>query len=392
MNLGVVWELVRSDVRRYASSRVAAFWTFVFPLLLFVLLSRLYGNGPALLGDAVLQVADLDGTEQSATLVSSLRRAFEVLGGGPQSIQMTQSCPPESVCLRIPRGYGESVRGAQSVTVQLTTPQSASVAADVMISLIDSTIDKQVLSASSALRPTLQVEGRRARRANEGYSVYLATGLLVMSMLTTALMGFALPLVQMRENGLFKIYQLLPLSRGSYIGAFVTGRLVIMVGFCAVFIGLVAALFGVNFHLNGSNVLAATAVALIASACFVSMGLAVASRISSVPTASVACNALYFIQTFLGNLFIPLGGLPHWLQKGLQFFPASQACAAFRAVFLEYPQFARAAGNLAVLAVWTLAFLVITRYTFLWQKVAIASREPPAVAARTAVQRAAHND
>jgi ABC-2 type transport system permease protein len=189
-----------------------------------------------------------------------------------------------------------------------------------------------------------------------------------MSILITSLMGFAIPIVQMREGRLFDIFQIMPLSKLTFVSSFVTSRLIIMIGLTVVFVAVAVGFMGVTVDGGITKALMGVGALAVGCVCFISQGMLVASRISTVATATVVCNALYFLQTFLGDLFIPIGGLPVWLKTILTAMPARHMCEALRSAVGASGSASAIAGHVAVMIAWAAAFLILTRFGFVWRR------------------------
>ena len=203
------------------------------------------------------------------------------------------------------------------------------------------------------------VEGQKIR-----YVDWLIAGLLAMNMMFSALFGVGYSIVRYRKNGVLKRLKATPLRAFEFLAAQVFSRLLlIMTVLIVVYVG--ANIF-LHFQMLGSYITLCL-VMVLGAMCLISLGLLVASRVTSEELAGGLLNLLSWPMMFLSGVWFSLEGSPPALQKFAQIFPLTHVIAGARAVMTEGAGLAAVSGDLAILAAMTALFLFIGSLTFRWE-------------------------
>lgn len=203
------------------------------------------------------------------------------------------------------------------------------------------------------------VEGQKIR-----YVDWLIAGLLAMNMMFSALFGVGYSIVRYRKNGVLKRLKATPLRAFEFLAAQVLSRLLlIMTVLVVVYAGADAFL---HFQMLGSY-LTLFLVMGLGAMCLISLGLLVASRVTSEELAGGLLNLLSWPMMFLSGVWFSLEGSPPALQKFAQIFPLTHVIAGARAVMTEGAGLAAVSGSLLVLGAMTVLFLFIGSVSFRWE-------------------------
>jgi len=365
--------LASADLRIFTRTRVAVFWTFAFPMLVLVTYMQLFSSPR--LGDVALIIDDRDRSTASIDFgksVVAIMRAQNIISVKVSNVSAPREKAPRELLIRIPRDFGKTAAAGQSARVHVKAGDSADPAVAASLGILRGAVTTwnlatagQVARAVISVAPNGGELSRDARRAD-----YLVAGLIVMVALSSALMGFAVPLVANREFGMTRQQSLWPVGRGTILAAWASSKLVIILA-SAFSLCIVAAMFydfGRGLSIGGG--LAACLIVLTATSCLLSLGLAIASRSKSTQTALVIANALYFVGLVTGDLLIPTGGLPEGLRNVLAFSPVNAFARALRTA-LEAPNFAAAFNYdvwvaLLVFSVLGAGAFIFARKTYRW--------------------------
>jgi ABC-2 type transport system permease protein len=142
------------------------------------------------------------------------------------------------------------------------------------------------------------------------YTDYLITGLAVMTILSTALFGFAAVLVDMRAQQNLRNLAFMPFEKRQFYTGFVASRMLILAVFLTVFFAA--------FILLASDVTAvstgqlAVVIAYLMSGAFVLIGvsLMLMTFISKSATAQAIANIINIPVIFMSDLFLPAALFP----------------------------------------------------------------------------------
>ncbi|MBE1554712.1 ABC transporter permease [Sporosarcina limicola] len=167
---------------------------------------------------------------------------------------------------------------------------------------------------------------------------WFIAGILAVTSVTTTLGAFGI-LVDDRTNKIDMDFDSSPLQRFKLVGGYITS---------ALFVGVVMCLFTfivVDLYLlfSGENVLPFAATMQLIGIVILSVlasGSMVLLPVSFFHTSSSFAAASMVIGTFIGflaGIYIPIGGLPDYLQSVVKWFPVSHTAALFRQILMESP-------------------------------------------------------
>jgi ABC-2 type transport system permease protein len=211
--------------------------------------------------------------------------------------------------------------------------------------------------APSISRQTVQ--GRAVR-----YVDWLISGLLAMNMMFSALFGVGYNIVRYRKTGVLKRLKATPLRAWEFLVAQVGSRIALLMLVNVIVYGGTHAL--VHFQMIGSYFDLAV-VLLLGATCLVSLGLLVASRISSEEFAGGLLNLLSWPMIFLSGVWFSLEGAHPIVRIVAKAFPLTHVIDAARAIMIDGANLAQLVPQLGALALMTVAFLAIGAWSFRWE-------------------------
>jgi ABC-2 type transport system permease protein len=187
--------------------------------------------------------------------------------------------------------------------------------------------------------------------------------ILAFGIIVAAYANLAQRIAVLRNDGVLKRVRTTPLPPGTYLSGQLVSNLIttLLVALATIVIGDVV--FGVAPGLEGLAPLVATL--SIGILCFAALALAVSTVISSADAAGPIANATYLPLAIVSGLFDPSLGLPGWLSRVVELFPVK---ALADALYASYdPGAGFPLGDLAVLAVWAVAGVVLAHRFFRWE-------------------------
>ncbi|MEO0495481.1 MAG: ABC transporter permease [Actinomycetota bacterium] len=202
---------------------------------------------------------------------------------------------------------------------------------------------------------------------------FYAAGLGVFAAASATYTNIAINLTMRRDDGVLKRVRGTPIPpwvflagsilSGMWIAAFATTLMVV--------VGIVA--YGVEVELAQ---LPAMVLAFVAgTACFATLGVALASIAKTASAAPAIANATILPLGFMSNVFVPLDDPPAWLTLVGDIFPLKPFAVAFAEAmspFTEAPAFEW--DRIAVMAGWTVLGAIVAWKRFRWEPVPGASR------------------
>lgn len=208
------------------------------------------------------------------------------------------------------------------------------------------------------------------RPAAEGallsYSDYLISGIVVLTVVSTALFSFTVPLIELRSRARLKPLATMPLPNGIFFLGFTISRLLLLIAFCTVFmIGLSNAMpygrsLSVAHGLQLAVFLAAGALVLIG------IGIGLAALIKRTSTAHAVTNMVNVPLIFLSDLFLPVALFPPWMQAIARFSPLYQFVQALRELYAGQMAAGTYAVWVAAMSAAGMALLLLAARRFSW--------------------------
>ena len=176
-------------------------------------------------------------------------------------------------------------------------------------------------------------------------------------------MNLTQAVVTRREGGELKRLRGTPLP-ASYVICSGAGVGVVV----AIVMAVVLMVLGdVAYNVPIPNALGALFLAVVVgAAAFACIGFAVSTRISSAEAVAPVTNLSVLPLYFISGVFVPEQHIPKFLHDIAVVFPIYHLARALREPFIEAHGGAFAGGELAVVAIWGVAALVVAARRFRW--------------------------
>jgi ABC-2 type transport system permease protein len=191
---------------------------------------------------------------------------------------------------------------------------------------------------------------------------YLLIGLLGYGVSANAFAALAITLVVRREAGLLKRVRGTPLGPGRYLAAVIVST-VVVIGLEV----LAQLLLGV-YVLDADwpdRPLALAFAALIGSAAFAALGLAVTTVVRTADGSSAVVNAIYLPMAFISGVFFSTEEMPGFLRAISEVLPLTYFLELLRASFV--PGESYTASALVAVCLWGLFGLAVALRRFRWE-------------------------
>jgi len=162
---------------------------------------------------------------------------------------------------------------------------------------------------------------------------FITPGLIVLSLMSSGLIGNASVMAQFRERGILRRVQTTPLPVQHLILARIAMQSALSIGQAALMIVISILVF--NAHYATGGMLEAIPAIVLGSIVFMAIGQAIAALVRKVDTVQVVAQAINFPLMFLGCLWIPVSALPDWLQEVSKFLPSTLLAILVRTPMLS---------------------------------------------------------
>lgn len=359
----IVIKFAHAETGSYLRNKSAIFWTFVYPVVLLVLMISLFGER------SLQMTVDIQGQGRITDLLASaLERRSQATNGleiVTRRVSPDDSSPEHRVRLIV--GEGHDVSGSTTVRVQLDTPPDS--ASGAMLALSGEAISSLNLTLSGhppLVRTEYMIRDRHTGDTMApGTHAYYVTGLAVLTLVSTALFGFSAPLVDLRSRGCLRILQIMPVPRSAFLAGFALCRIGILFAFIVSYLVIGLTLLS-DSDLGADALCMLGTLVILGSTAFISAGLALAGIITHPGIASAVVNLLNLPLMFLSDLFIPVETLPQMLQDFAQFSPVYMLANSMRAAALgqaTWPDLVPCVSSLLALG---LVSVLLAAHTFRW--------------------------
>jgi ABC-2 type transport system permease protein len=196
-------------------------------------------------------------------------------------------------------------------------------------------------------------------------SVYYVPAIITFGLIAAAFSNLTVTVVRNREAGIYKRRRATPLPATAVITARALVGVLTALAITAVLLIIGWAAYGATIPSNTAPAFALDII--VGAAAFCCLGFAVASLISNVDAAQPVVQAIVLPLSFISGVFIATSELPGWLAGIGKLFPVEHLAAALLAAYNPHTTGTGLRwGDLAVLAAWGAAGLIIATRRFRW--------------------------
>jgi ABC-2 type transport system permease protein len=201
-------------------------------------------------------------------------------------------------------------------------------------------------------------------RGGVGATTYYVPAIMTLSIISATMQTLAMTLVIAREDGRLKRGRGTPMPAWVFIAGRIGNSIVVALLMLALLAAIGAAAYGVDVPWDRLPAILLTLV--VGAAAFCCLGIALTAAIPSQDAAAPIVNALLLPLYFLSGVFIPEDQLPNGVIHFADVFPVRHFFDAFFAAYVPTGGSAISWDNLAVVAIWGVAGLLLAVRFFRW--------------------------
>jgi ABC-2 type transport system permease protein len=195
-------------------------------------------------------------------------------------------------------------------------------------------------------------------------TAYYVPAIITLAVISATMQSLAMSLVIAREDGRLKRGRGTPLPAWVFIAGRVGNSVVVALLMLILIAALGRLLYGVAIPWGEAPAILVTLI--VGAASFSCLGIALSAAIPSQDAAAPIVNALLLPLYFLSGVFIPDDELPQGVIDVADYFPVRDFFEAFFNAYLPGGQSGLDWGNLAVVAIWGVAGLLLAVRFFRW--------------------------
>jgi ABC-2 type transport system permease protein len=193
---------------------------------------------------------------------------------------------------------------------------------------------------------------------------FLEAGMIGYGAIAIAFAGLAIVLVIRRESGILKRLRATPLPAPAYVAALLCAFLA---AFAVEVVGLVAIgrlFFSVPLP---SHIVSLVLALLLGAVSFCGLGIGLTALIKSAEGASAVVNAIYLPAAFISGSFFSPHAYPRVLRAIADVLPLTYFLRLIRNVMLHGHEIWSQGANVAVVAAWGVAGVIVALRSFRWE-------------------------
>jgi ABC-2 type transport system permease protein len=221
-----------------------------------------------------------------------------------------------------------------------------------------------VAVAATGKPAAVRFEARSVDSSSLTYVDFLVPGVVALAIMNTAVIGLATIMVDWRQRGILRRLKLTPIPLGEFFAARVTASLVLALMQVAVLLVFGRLVFGVRLD---STAWAAVPVALAGALCFLAMGFAIGSFVSTPETGDAVSQVFTLPMMFLAGTFLPVAAMPAFVQAIARVLPLYYMANGLRDTTVRGLSITHVAPDIGVLLGVTAILSVIALRSFRWE-------------------------
>lgn len=216
-----------------------------------------------------------------------------------------------------------------------------------------------LLEATSDALVKQQIDGEPVR-----YVDWVLPGILGMNMMFSCLFGVGYVVVRYRKNGFLKRLRATPLRAIEFVVAQVASRLVLIMSI-TVFV-YAGTKFFLDTRMDGSYLLLFL-VALLGAISLVSLGLLIASRVTSEELAGGLLNLVTWPMMLMSGVWFSLEAAEPWVRSVAKAFPLTHVLDAARSIMIDGAGIPEIFPYIVALTAMSTLFLAGAAMLFRWR-------------------------
>jgi ABC-type multidrug transport system permease subunit len=175
--------------------------------------------------------------------------------------------------------------------------------------------------------------------------------------------GLSMQLVMFRETGILRRFRVAPIGAGAMLGSSIISNYFLTLPTIVIEFMICRWVFKMP---SWGNLWGVFLLVSVGAATFSAFGLIVASVTNNVQETQVINNVIWMGFLFLSGATIPLGFLPHWIQRVALFLPATYLVTGLEGAMLWTASARALAEDFFILAIGFLIAFEISRQLFRW--------------------------
>jgi ABC-2 type transport system permease protein len=346
----------RAQLRMTFRRRITLFWSLVFPMILMTLLGLLFGRS---ISAGTIAVAPVNAPAPAA-VVKVLEHVkgltVKIAPSAAAAVHQVRDGDRDGAVVFVPSSGGAYV-------LRLYTSNTSADQASIIKGIVSGAADGVSVAATGSA-PALTFRPQSVDSSSLTYIDFLLPGILALAIMISAVIGLATILVDWRQRGILRRLKLTPIPLAEFFAARISASLVVAVMQVVVLLAFGRIAFGVHIS---PTAWAAIPVALAGCLCFLAMGFAIGSVVSSPETGDAVSNVITNPMMFLSGTFFPVSAMPSFVQAIARVLPLYYMANGLRDTTVRGLSITHVALDIGVLLGTTAVLAAIGLRSFRWE-------------------------
>ncbi len=354
--------------KQYMRSRVGAFFTFIFPILLILLFGAIFTQSGT--SAITLPTQDLDGTAMSQSFLDALNHTGVVhIAILSPNVDLGSYIRDNSlsVALQIPLAFENhviaSVASNGTIHANVTlygdpSKSTFSMAQGVLYSVAQQ-MNLQIAQGYSYVGVSVETVASSTYQ----YMDYFLPGIVGMTIMTTSMYSMTSICGEYRTRRYFKLLATTTLRKYEWLSSKILWYIISMI--VSLFVTVAVGILVWNIHV----VIDAVALAFIAvgALLFTSLGMLFGTVVRDPESGVAVANAIGFPMMFLSGSFWPIEQMPSYLQSVAKVLPLTYVNAGLRDTMV-FGNLQSALTNLAIVGALAAVLFVLAAKLVSWKE------------------------
>ena len=193
---------------------------------------------------------------------------------------------------------------------------------------------------------------------------YFTAGIMAYAITLSSFSTLAIALTSQRESGQLKRYRGTPVPAWTFIAALVLRSIALS---CLTVTATYAAGAAYGASISGEGVVGLVVYAVLGTATMCALGIALTALTTTAETAAAIAPFSAVLLSFISGVFIPIDQLSSTLADIGRIFPLAHLAEGLQLSFAATSGTGLDAGDVASLALWALAAVVVAARRFRWE-------------------------
>ncbi len=354
--------------RQYMRSRVGAFFTFIFPILLILLFGAIFTQGGT--SAFTLTTQDIDNTTMSRAYLDALNGTGMVnIVMIPRNVDIASYIRDNSltVALQIPWAFEQDVMTCMAgsthchvnVTLYGDPSKSTFGTAIGLLQAVAQQMNFQLANANAVVG----VDTRSVASSQYSYMDYFLPGIVGMTVMTTSMYSMTSICGEYRTRRYFKLLATTTLRKYEWLTSKILWYIISLT--LSLFVTVAVGMLVWNVHVVIGPI--ALAFIVVGALLFTSLGMLFGTVVRDPESGVAIANAIGFPMMFLSGSFWPLEQMPSYLQTVAKGLPLTYLNSGLRDTMV-FGNTMSALTNLAIVSVLAAALFLLAAKLVSWKE------------------------